>query len=183
MPAIPFARSTRHAGRTDAETPRSGRTAGYAAWTWVMVFIAVHIYWYLGGRIGHPNPLPDASLDAFNLVVTTLFIAGVIVPLASVSHWGCVIPRRLLLTALWTGSAILFLRGAAGMVDEALRVTEISSTGLTGLTREQVTGSADPSANVLWSGRATDAYFVLGGVLFGLAARAYRRAPHPRAAD
>jgi hypothetical protein len=163
--------------------PRAGRAAGYAAWIWVVAFIAIHVHWYLGGRIGHPGALPDASLDAFSVTVVALFVAGAIVPLASVSTWGRVIPRRLLLGALWTGAAILMLRGAAGMLDETLRVTGLSPTGLTGLTREQVTGSADPSANVLWSGRAIDAYFVLGGVLFGLAARAYQRAPHPRAAD
>jgi hypothetical protein len=37
-------------------------------------------------------------------------------------------------------------------------------------------GDPDPSAHTLWSSAAIDAYFVLGGALFGLAARAYRRA-------
>ena len=118
-----------------------------------------------------------------NVVVAALFIAGVIATLASVSHWGRLIPHRLLLAALWTGSAILALRGAAGVIDEPLRVTELSPTGLMGLTREQVTGSAHPSTNVLWSGRAIDAFFALGGVLFGLAARAHHRAPRTAAAE
>jgi hypothetical protein len=183
VPSPPFARLARQTGRIDAEPLRSGRIAGHAAWIWAVAFVAIHIYWYLGGRIGHPNPLPDASLDAFNVVVAALFVAGVVVPLASVSDWGRAIPRRLLLAALWSGSAILLLRSGAGMVDEVLRVTRLSPTGLTGLTREQVTGSAHPSANILWSGRAIDAFFLLGGVLFGLAAHAYQRPPHPGVAD
>jgi hypothetical protein len=36
-------------------------------------------------------------------------------------------------------------------------------------------GSADPSANTVWSGRAVDWYFTLGGLLFAAAALTYRR--------
>jgi hypothetical protein len=165
--------------RAGVRTPRLSRVAGYAAWTWVMAFIAIHFYWYLGGRIGHPNPLPNASRNVFTVVFTVvviaLFVAGTVVPLASVRPWGHVMPRWMLLSALWAGCAILLLRGGAGVVDELLRVTGLSSTGLTGLTREEVTGLTDPSAAVLWSGRAIDAYFLLGGILFGFAARAYHR--------
>ncbi|MGH2586735.1 MAG: hypothetical protein ACRDJE_17605 [Dehalococcoidia bacterium] len=62
-------------------------------------------------------------------------------------------------------------------------MTCLSPTGLTALTREQVTGSADPSATILWTGRATDTFLVLGGVLFGLAAHAYHRAVHTTTTD
>lgn len=175
MPVVPFVGSVRRTARTHAEIPRFGRVAGFAAWTWVIVFIAFHLYWYAGGRIGHPGELPDGAPAVFNVVVGLLFLAGAVVPLASVSRWGCVAPRWILLTALWTACVILALRGAAGVLDETLRVTGLTSTGLTGLTREQVTGSANPSAHMLWSGRAIDAYFLLGGVLFGWAARAFGR--------
>jgi hypothetical protein len=74
------------------------------------------------------------------------------------------------------GSALLLARGLAGVTDELLRITGVSPRGLTGLSREQVTGFAEPTAAVLWTGRAVDAYLVAGGLLFGAAAPAYRRA-------
>jgi hypothetical protein len=83
---------------------------------------------------------------------------------------------------LWAGCAVLLLRGLAGVADELLRVTGVAPGGLTGLSREQVTGFAEPSEGVLWTGRAIDGYFTLGGLLFGAAALAFRRG-RARAAD
>jgi hypothetical protein len=115
----------------------------------------------------------------FGLVVAVLFVVGAVAPLAAVRSWGRWVPSRLLLGVLWAGFALLVLRGAAGVADDAVRVTGLSSTGLTGLTIEQVTGTAHPSAPELWSGRATDAYFTIGGLLFGATALAYRRTRRP----
>jgi Protein of unknown function (DUF3995) len=152
------------------------RRIGYAAWIWVVVFTAFHVYWYAGGQIGHPQPLPEASVDVFNIVVGSMFVVGAVVPLAATYDWGRAIPRRALLAVLWAGAIVLLLRGGAGIVDETLRATGVAPNGLTGMSREQVSGSAHPSAHVLWSGRITDVYFAVGGVLFGIAARAYEGA-------
>jgi hypothetical protein len=157
------------------------RRIGYVAWLWVVVFTAFHVYWYAGGSIGHPQPLPEATLDVFGIVLGSMFVVGAVVPLAATHDWGRIFPRWALSAALWAGAIVLMLRGGAGLVDEILRVTDILPNGLTGMSREQVSGSAHPSAHVLWSGRVTDAYFALGGVLFGLAAHAYRRATTPPA--
>jgi hypothetical protein len=157
---------------------RAARRAGYAAWVWVVVFTAFHIYWFTGGRFGLAGQIPPATFDMYGLVVAAMFAIGAVVPLAVVQSWGRRIPRWMLLTALWTGCVLLALRGGLGLIDETLRVTGISPNGLTGLTREQVTGTAHPSASLLWAGRATDTYFTLGGLLFGITARSYPRALH-----
>jgi hypothetical protein len=47
---------------------------------------------------------------------------------------------------------VLLARGLAGMVDQTPREAGISPDGLTGLSREQVTGFAEPAAAVLWTG-------------------------------
>jgi hypothetical protein len=106
-----------------------------------------------------------------------------VLPLAMFQRWGRRLPRWLLLGAAWFASAVLLLRAVAGLLDTALRETGIARNGLTGLTYEQVTGIADPSAYTKWSGVGIDLIFLTGGVLFGLAALAFRRARAPRARE
>jgi hypothetical protein len=44
------------------------------------------------------------------------------------------------------------------------------------MTPAQVTGTAHPSAWTSFAGTATDVFFVIGGLMFGLAALTYQRA-------
>jgi hypothetical protein len=47
--------------------------------------------------------------------------------------------------------------------------------GITGLTHKQTMGAAYyRSASALWSGNVTDAYFLAGGIIFGLLGCRYR---------
>jgi hypothetical protein len=62
------------------------------------------------------------------------------------------------------------------VLDDLLRASGLAANGITGLTYEQTTGSAHPSATTMWSGRAVDWSFTLGGVLFAVAALTYRHA-------
>ena len=57
-------------------------------------------------------------------------------------------------------------RGASGLLDDTLRFSGLAETGLTGLSDEQVLGTADPSAYTIWSTIGIDAFFTLGGLLF-----------------
>ncbi|MPZ50582.1 MAG: DUF3995 domain-containing protein [Dehalococcoidia bacterium] len=177
---------------------RQGAWAGYVAFAWVVVFFAFHIYWYLGGQFGfgdQTDPLPDWSWSAPALVssfVTTLaFPLGGLAALAAVQPWGRGIPRSPLLAVLWLGCFVLLLRGGASMVDEVARVTGVLPDGLFGLSYEDVLNNGEPSGYTLWSARAIDAYFILGGLLFGAVAAYFRRKsrlsispkghrPHPR---
>jgi len=159
-----------------------GTWAGYAAFAWTVVFVALHVYWFAGGRIGFgdaPDPIPDPPSSvaglAFNVAVLAMFVAGLVVPLALVRPWGQRFPRRMLLVLAWLGSGVLAARGGAGIVDSLLLVAGVLPRGLTGLTYEQILGQAHPSAYTLWSGAAIDAYFLIGGVLFGAVAWCYGR--------
>jgi hypothetical protein len=143
----------------------------YWAFAWVIVFLAFHVYWYAGGSFGHPGPLPGAPHTlagwVFQVLVVVAFPLGAGVTLAIARGWELGRFHRGAAIVVGLASVVLTLRGGAGVVDELARVTGLLPNGLTGLTREQVTGSADPSAELLWSGRATDTYFVAGGLLFG----------------
>lgn len=164
-------------------TPHTYRALAYLAWAWAVVFTAFHVYWSLGGRFGlgdAPDLIPAASFDVWTVATGVMFVAGMTVPLAIIHPWGRWIPRWMLLAALWAGCAVLALRGLAGVLDDILRTSGLATNGLTGLTYEQVTGTAHPSATTLWSARAINCYFTLGGLLFGLSALSYQRAPATR---
>jgi hypothetical protein len=103
------------------------------------------------------------------------FAAGLVVSLALVRPWGRRIHGRILPVLAWLGCGVLAVRGCAGIVDSLLRVAGILPRGLTGLTYEQILGQAHPSAYTLWSGAAIDAYFLIGRILFSVAAWLYQR--------
>jgi hypothetical protein len=167
--------STHAAGSTRA---RATARAANLAFYWTLAFIALHGYWYLGGRVGlgdQPDPLPGAPSSLgdwiFSVVVWGMFAAGLAVPSALARPWGRRLPRRLLVWSMWIGCAVLVARGASGLLDDLLRFTGLADGGLTGLTNEDVLGSAHPSTNTILSTIAIDSISLLGGLLFGHAAR------------
>jgi hypothetical protein len=162
---------------------RASTRAANWAFYWTVAFIALHGYWYLGGRVGlgdQSDPLPGApsSLGGwiFSVVVGGMFAAGLAVPSALARSWGRRLPRRLLVWSMWIGCAVLVARGGSGLLDDGLRFTGLVDGGLTGLTNEDVLGSAQPSTNTILSTVAIDSIFLVGGLLFGYAARLARSA-------
>ena len=164
-----------------APQPWRAAWTGYAAFAWVVVFFAFHVYWEFGGRFGfgdQTDPLPDrgGSIAAWLFSVLTLlaFPVGALVALATVQSWGRSIPRRLLFSLLWAGFLVLVLRGGGSMLEDLLQATGVLQDGFTGLSQEQVRGP-NPSAYTIWSARGIDAVSLLGGILFGAPLRHYRR--------
>ena len=128
-------------------------------------------------------PTDTPAKAVFAAVVLVMFAVGTVAPLAMVQTWGRSVPRRLLLVVAWAGAALLVARGGAGVVDTVLRESGLAPDGLTGLTYEQVTGDAAPTAYTVWSGVGIDLDFLLGGVLFGRLARRFRDQPSGVADD
>jgi hypothetical protein len=169
-----------------ARARATARAANLALY-WTVAFIALHAYWYLGGRVGFSDqvdPLPGAPSSPgdwiFSVVVFGMFAAGVLVPSAVARPWGRRVPRRLLVWLMWIGCLVLVARGGSGLFDDGLRFTGLVDSGLTGLSNEDVLGSADPSTSTMLSTVAIDSIFLAGGLLFGHAARlAGTRPPDP----
>jgi hypothetical protein len=168
-------RATHAAGSNRA---RAATRAANAAFCWALAFTALHVYWYLGGRVGfgdQADPLPDAPSSLgdwiFNIVVAGMFAAGLTVPSAFTRPWGRRVPRRLLVWSMWAGCVVLIARGGIGLVDDLLRFTGLLDDGLTGLSNEDVLNSAHPSTYTMLSTLAVDSIFLIGGLLFGYAAR------------
>lgn len=179
VPASQSAMPTRTApDRAAGEGARRTTRAAYTALGWVVLFFAFHVYWYLGGSFGSPGKLPGGphSLLAwiFDIVVEVAFPLGAFVCLAIARGWA---RGRLALAAaalVWVGCVLLLLRGGAGILDDLTRATGLLPNGITGLSLKHTVGTANPSASVLWSGYAIDAYFLAGGIIFGLLAVHYR---------
>ena len=160
------------AGRLRA-APGGGRRTTRVAYTalgWVVLFFAFHVYWYLGGSFGSPGKLPGGphSLVAWivNVLVAVAFPLGAFVCLAIARGWA---RGRLALAApalVWSGCVLLLLRGGAGVLDDLSRAAGLLPNGITGLSLTETAGAANASAYVVWSGRAIDAYFLAGGIIF-----------------
>ena len=153
-----------------------------ALW-WAVGFVALHVYWELGGRIGfgdQEDPIPDTRSSVagwiFTIVVGVMFAGGLLVPWALLRPWGRRFSRRTLAALVWLGAIVLLARGLGGLLDGVLRGVGIDH-GLTGLPYERTLGSAHPSRYTVWSAAAIDATFLLGGVLFMRAARMVRSRP------
>lgn len=136
---------------------RSRAWAGYAACAWAALFAAPHVWWVFGIRAAWPGD--DESYRAafrnpwflaYDLLVVVLCAVGAWVALATVRPWSRAAPRRLVLVLAWLGCALLASRGVAGLV-------------------------ADGRADLVWWPT-----FLVGGVLFGLAARRYQRGSRDR---
>ena len=88
--------------------------------------------------------------------------------------------RRAALIVVWLGCAVLVVRGGAGLIDDLTRAIGLLPNGITGLSHKQTMGAAYyRSASALWSGNLTDAYFLAGGIIFGLLACRYRLSRSP----
>jgi hypothetical protein len=114
-----------------------------------------------------------ASLSAWilTIVVALMFVIGIAVPIALLRDTGHGVFRHLLVASLWTGCLVLLARGSSGLIDDAVRAIGISSSGITGLSYQDILGTAHPSTYTLISGATIDAYFLIGGILYGWAAR------------
>jgi len=166
---------------TTTHTTTTGRLdrAALHAFAWTGVFVVWHGYWALGGDFGfgdQQSGFPDTTSSvagwAFSAVVVGMFVAGLAVPLALARGAG---PRRLLVGLMWAGAAVLAARGIVGLVDDGLRFTGLHESGLSGLSDQEVLGTAHPSAYTMWSTVGIDAFFAAGGLLFARAARRARR--------
>jgi hypothetical protein len=165
------------------------RTA-YATLVWVVVFLAFHVYWNLGGSFGvggEGYADGGAKLKVVGWIVEVLAVAAV--PLGA---WACLAiargwphgkVRRAATIIVWLGCTLLVVRGAAALIDDLTRAVGLLPNGITGLSHKQTMGAAYyRSTSAIWSANITDGYFLAGGILFGLLGCRYRPARIPIAA-
>ena len=153
--------------------PKAGPWAGYAAAVWAFAFAIPSFYWGFGGhflaetvsgQLASESWADQRGLQAVVLVTGVLKVVGGLFALSLIRlSW----PRtksRLIIRGGYTVSALLIVYGAVNVIGETL--TE--------------TGAVKPSGTVDWHALRWhlflwDPYFVVWGVLLGLAVRHYQK--------
>ena len=160
--------------------PRSTAWAAYAATAWAAVFAALSFYWAAGGTAGAVTIGPaiaapvlarDPTWVAILWGTGALKLLGGLLALALVRPWGRLIPRRLLLVVGWGASALMGLyEGAASLVQHGLMAAGVLSIP------DGLGATALRWHLLLW-----DPWWLVGGILFGLATWSYSRRSRGRA--
>ncbi len=125
----------------------------YAAGSWALVFILPHLYWAVGGTIGLAGRSMTGTLLLINLLAIPLLFIAMGVAFGTVHSWGQMIPSQFLRVTVWGVSVVLSVRGFGGLIQRFLLGGH--------------SGGSSPLSMV------ADPWFVLGGILFGLTARAF----------
>ena len=145
--------------RDNAALGRRAQIPAYAAFVWSVVFILPHACWAAGGSAGLEDEPIEGTLAVINYAAIVLSVVSAVLALALVRPWGASVPRRLLLVGAWGACLLLSLRGGAGLIQDVAIV---------------VGGSDEDVPAVIL---VFEPLFLLGGILFGLAARQYRLTP------
>ncbi|MCG8914809.1 DUF3995 domain-containing protein [Actinokineospora sp. PR83] len=148
--------------------------AAWASFWWAAVFALVSLYWALGGTLGidtvggaiadlvHSG---DAAASALAWAAVVMKVAGMVFALALIQRWGRVFPRWLMLLGGWGGTVLLIGYGGAIVVTELLVVVGVIDAP----------ASTDWYA-FYWHLFLWDPYFVVWGVLLGIATAHYAKA-------
>ena len=144
----------------------------YAAAAWAVLFALVSLFWGLGGEFGFyvEEVLDDEpSTATVNWIALGLKLAAAAVALALVRPWGRALPRRLLLALAWLAAGVLILHVVAGTTQTALAAAGV-------LAVEGTSYEGHVGDYVLWEA-VWEPFWLLGGVLFALAALDAARRP------
>ncbi len=140
--------------------------AAYAAGGWAFLFAAPSFHWAAGGTLGTGTLGPGIAAIArdpwFVAVVWATGVAKVLAGLLALSlvrPWGRRIPRWALLAGAWGGGVLLVLHGADFVAQGALALGGFVD----------VPASVPPAA-IRWSTFLWGPWFLLGGLLFCIAA-------------
>ena len=130
-----------------------GVWAGYGAAVWALVFTFLHAVWAGGWYVFLNEERARLMFQVrwklvYDIVIAVLCALAVIVALALVQPWGRRLPRRPLIGLAWCGTAVLVLRGSAGLTQTAYLMA---------------IGEYSPEPQHLF-----EAWFCLGAVLFTL---------------
>ena len=146
--------------KLDSRTRFKNAWTVYGAALWAFLFAVLHVAWAAGWYIGLDAEQARAAFQqtwfwTYDLIAAAMCALGVIVSLAILRTWKRGLPRTILSLLLWSGTGLLVLRGAAGII----KIIYLAANGNSVL---------EPAA--FW-----DFWFCLGAVLFCLAIRQTRR--------
>lgn len=149
----------------------AGHWAAYAASLWAFVFAAMSFYWAAGGLVGVDTLgsvitrlARDPGFVAVVWLTGALKVVGGVFALALVQRWGRMLPRWLLLVGAWAAGVGMAIYGAVPLVVNGLMLARLL----------RVADAVEWTA-IWWHFLLWDPWWLLGGVLFILAASQYQR--------
>jgi hypothetical protein len=158
--------------------PPAAAWAAYAACALALLSAVPSFYWALGGtaglntvggRIEELGRAHDPGAVALGAGAGVLKVAGALLALALVRPWGRAVPRRLLLGAAWAASLVLTGYGGLLVAVGALVLSRVISPS----------GPVDRTV-LRWHVLFWDLWFVVWGLLLGVAAWRYGRESRDR---
>ena len=169
-------------GHQPAASTRPSRTAwaAYAACVLALLSALLSFYWAAGGTIGLDTVggaieelarARDPAGVALGLGAGVVKVAGGVLALALVRPWGRRVPRRLLAGVAWAASGVLALYGGLLVAVGALVLAGVIGPA----------GPVDRTA-LRWHVLVWDLWFVVWGLLLGVAAWHYGRQSRDRGA-
>ncbi|MGI8689095.1 MAG: DUF3995 domain-containing protein [Thermomicrobiales bacterium] len=152
-----------------ARRPRASRhwlmaIPAYVTCGWGIMFAAVHLYWLFGGTLGLPQGLSlfaNKPLFVIDIIAIPLCIIAALLALALVRPWGRRFPRRLLLAGAWGGAALFVVHAVPAIPDWVSVALGVRTAALTPMDRFDL---------FLY-----EPWFLVGGILFGMAAWRFQR--------
>ena len=132
----PAGRFAEHAEDDAGVSPR----AAYAAFGWVLAFLAWHVVWAVTGLPfphHHYHGAARMRMWRVDAIMVVMWAVGIPLPLALARPWGRRVPRWMLLWAAWIGCALLGARGIAGTATDVLFVAGGPMFGLAALTYQR----------------------------------------------
>lgn len=157
---------------------RAAAWAAYAACALALLSAVTSFYWALGGTVGLGTVggavedlarRRDPAGVALGAGAGVLKVAGGLLALALVRPWGRAVPRRLLLGVAWAASMVLTAYGGL--------LVAVGALVLSGVVRPA--GPVDRTA-LRWHVLVWDLWFLVWGLLLGVAAWHYGRQPRDR---
>lgn len=147
--------------------------AGYSACVLALLYGAMSFYWAAGGTLGLDTvggQLEELGRARGPALISLVWATGVLkvlaglLALALVRPWGRLLPRRVMLAASWGGAVLLTCYGGFMVAGQTLVVSGVIPASPT----------ADWTA-LWWHLLLWDPWFLLWGLLLGLAAWHYTR--------
>jgi hypothetical protein len=135
--------------------PRTVRTAGVAIAVWSLAYMLPHLYWALGGGSGlvalHPSVGSLPQWRTINWIASFILSVAALLGVGFVA-WRGSAARRLLWVGAWLGWSIAAAHGLVGIGTRLIAVGDIG-----------------PVKWLLWDLLVFEPWFLIEGLLFGVA--------------
>lgn len=141
-------------------SPRASTIAGYAVALWSLLYLAPHLVWAFGARVGfttlHPSIATLPQWRTINWIASGILAIAALLGLAMRRRSTSVAVHRATITVAWLGSCVATAHGLVGI---GMRIATLSSWP----------SQAGAPAWLYWDLLAFEPWFLIEGLLLAVA--------------